>query len=117
MNRSNWEHVGIALLLQAGIAVAAIAAQALITLVWPALWPGSAAPVGLWVGAALAIGVFLGREHAQREFDIAIVEGGRVGDLNPLAGLRGWDRDHRDDFYPAALAVLLVALAASGVSA
>ena len=86
MNRSNWEHVLYALL-----------AQAIVGLV-----TGS-----LWIGAALSIGFFAGREHAQREYQIT--EGYPVGGLKPWEGFRGWGSDLRNDFYPAAIAVVLVA--------
>ena len=89
MNASNWQHVGQALLLQAAVGLA----------------------TGNWLaGACLGIGFFAGREHSQRESQIT---GGKpVGDLKWWQGFRGWSKEKRRDFYPAAAANLLLAWAA-----
>ncbi len=69
MNRSNFEHLTIALVI-----------QAIPGLLW-----------GDWIlGAAFASGIFLGREHAQREY--------HLGDPSQLVGYEAldlwrWKRD------------------------
>ena len=92
MNRSNWEHVAIALLVQALVGIVS---------------------GDLWIGAAFAIGLFLGREHAQREYQVT--KGGPVGNLNVFAGLKGWSKDTYLDFFPASIAVIVVAIISKGI--
>lgn len=87
MNKSNWEHVIFAVLMQLAIGI----------------------PFGNWWGGALlAIGFFAGREHSQREYQIT--KGFPVGDLNPFQGFKGWSPDSKRDFYPAAGAVTAIAI-------
>ena len=87
INRTNVEHLVIALVLQAMIAAA----------------------TGDWlVGAVFSSGIFLGREHAQREY--------HIGDPSTLVGYEAldfwrWSRDNLMDLLlPVAGVTLMVFL-------
>ena len=84
MNRTNFEHLFVALILQA----------------IPGLWLGD------WIiGAVFSSGIFLGREHAQREY--------HIGDPSKLIGYEAldfwnWSRDALLDLAVPCVGVLIV---------
>lgn len=87
MNRTNFEHLILALVLQ-GVLY-------LLTGNW-------------WIGAAFSSGIFLGREHAQREY--------HIGDPSQLVGYEAldfyrWSLDAQLDLAFPFAAVVLVAAA------
>ena len=97
MNRTNFEHAAIALIMQAFIG--------LLTGNW-------------WMGAAFGTAFFIGREHAQAE-DRYIEANGGSRYKTPQApewavfNLKYWDRDALLDWIIPMVAVVLVALFSS----
>ena len=90
MNRSNWEHVVIALCMQLLVAV----------------------PTGNWWGGALlGLGFFAGREIAQRKYRIARDLGVEPRDVPEIEALHltEWSRDQLLDLIPATITVIGVA--------
>ncbi len=86
MNKSNVEHLIVALIIQAIVALVC------------GNW---------WAGAALASGIYIGREHAQREYEI--------GNPLNLVGYEAldiwrWCRDAQLDLMFPLTGVVLVAL-------
>jgi hypothetical protein len=54
-----------------------------------------------WVGAAFANAWFISREHAQREAQVARINGLLVKELKPWQGFTGWDLDRKlDALFP-----------------
>lgn len=89
MNKTNFEHLGIALVLQVVLG--------LLTGNW-------------WIGAAFSIGIFCGREHAQREY--------KIGDPSKLVGYEAldfwsWSLDSKLDLLLPVIACGSVAYVAS----
>ncbi len=84
MNKTNFEHLAVALFLQAIIGLA----------------------TGNWLAATLLpIGIFLGREHAQREY--------KIGNPSLLIGYEAldlwrWSKDALLDLFVPVLGVTLV---------
>lgn len=62
-----------------------------------------------WAGAAGGALFFLGREHAQRQYQLAA--GGSIKDLKPWEGMDvvKWSKDHLLDLAVPAIAVIAVA--------
>jgi hypothetical protein len=86
MNRTNWEHVIYAMLMQIIVGV----------------------PTGnWWAGVTLAVGFFTGREHAQREYHL-----GNPSKLPPWAAfdIWRWKLDAQLDLICPVVAVLLMAV-------
>lgn len=95
MNRSNWDHVGYALIMQ--VVIGALG------------WPFFGFAHSLAGGALFAIAFFVSREHSQREQSLAVDH--RVP-ANPFLGFTGWSIDAKLDAICPAVAVLLVAIVA-----
>lgn len=94
MNRTNFEHTIIALVMQAILG--------LLTGNW-------------WIGAAFGAAFFLGREHAQAEERYIEANGGSryhtpVAPEWAVFNLRWWDRDALLDWITPTVAVVAVAL-------
>lgn len=87
LNKTNFEHVGYALLMQLVIGI--------LTGNW-------------WAGAAFGAAFFIGREHAQREYKL-----GNPSLLSPFAGFDfwRWDLDSKLDLLFPVAACLILAIA------
>lgn len=100
MNRTNWEHVGYALAMQAGIG--------LIYGDW-------------WAGAAFGAAFFLGREHSQAEERYIAANGGKRYETPQRAEWaviyqrQWWDVDSLLDWIMPAAAVIAAALIAEAL--
>ena len=94
MNRTNWEHLGYALVMQAALGV--------LTGDW-------------WLGAAVGAAWFLGREHAQSEYRYIHLNGGdryvtpRIPEIAAF-DYRLWSLDSVLDFVFPVVGVMAVAL-------
>lgn len=98
MNRTNWEHTVLGLLLMLAIWVA----LALLGL-----------PFGQWFGFAVAVTFFAAREYTQHEYKIGKQRGWQWGQVLPVKWwegfVRGWSRDSLLDLLAPVIVCLLVA--------
>ena len=93
MNRTNFEHAAIALIMQAVLG--------LLTGNW-------------WLGAAFGAAFFIGREHAQAEYRYISANGGRryhtpVAPEWAVFNLKWWNQDALLDWITPTASVLVVA--------
>lgn len=107
MNRTNWEHAGFALLMQAPFGLAGHLLAWLFGLPWLAV-------AGWWIGTLPGVFFFLGREGAQ--YEKKLVHGGSVAALPWWIGfgflVRG-SLDSKLDFWVQAVAVVFAATLAA----
>ncbi|MGQ7242815.1 hypothetical protein ACUN9V_05060 [Salinicola sp. V024] len=102
MSRSNWEHVGFALLIM-------ITLSALLALI------GVESPV--LIGFAVAVTWFIARECTQHEYKLGVHRGWTWGETLPVKwweGIaKGWTRDSLLDWLAPLIACLLLLIALS----
>ena len=96
MNKSNLEHAMMAAVLQLALGLA----------------------TGNWFyGIALAAGLFWGREHAQKQDNIADARGVKVKDLEWYEGanMKEWSQDSVMDFATPVVTTILIAIIALAI--